>query len=59
MADLVYGGMSPPGQPAGSATPPAPQAQLAATALHAATLELRAQYPANPIIWAAHVHSGA
>jgi len=32
---------------------------LAALALHTATLYLRSQNPDDPIIWAAHIHSGA
>jgi tetratricopeptide (TPR) repeat protein len=68
MTDSIYRSMSQPaepGEPSGTAARSGPgelaepQPQLAASALHAATLKLRQQFPADPILWAAHIHSGA
>jgi CHAT domain-containing protein/tetratricopeptide (TPR) repeat protein len=53
MTDQFYERLSRPGHPAW------PQPELAAQALHAATLYLRAENPDDPILWAAHIHSGA
>jgi hypothetical protein len=53
MTDQVYQCLSRTGPPAGL------RPELAAQSLHEATLSLRAENPDDPILWAAHIHSGA
>jgi CHAT domain-containing protein len=49
MADTIYRTLTATGQP---------DADTAATALHTATTQLRANHPTDPTIWAAYTHNG-
>ena len=52
MTSQVYQHLAGPGQPSRL------RPELAARAVHEATLQLRAENPGDPLAWAAHVHSG-